>query len=82
MKYIKRFEHKDIKKWVDTLGKDADDAMTIGEGKPCGECNCVVEDCKCGCETCKAKQRHGQTFKKEPYSSDYSQEKKKAVIKK
>ena len=82
MKYLKKFEDLSTKEWVDKLGEYADDAMTIGEGKPCGECNCIVENCNCGCEACKAKQKQGQIFKREPYSQDYSQEKKKSVIKK
>jgi hypothetical protein len=80
MKHLKRFESKAAEEMVNTLGDDAEDSQTIGLGKPCVECNCCIEDCDCGCQTCKKKQKQGQVFKKEPIDQDYSLDSKPAKI--
>jgi len=72
MKYLKSFESHAAEEMVKKLGDQADDSQTIGLGRPCAECNCVIENCNCGCETCKKKQKQGQVFKKEPIDLDYS----------
>ena len=85
MKYLKTFESHstegETKEFLDQFGEDSDSANTIGVGTPCTECNCTVEDCNCGCESCKTKQKHGVTYKREPYKQDYTASEKEATIK-
>jgi hypothetical protein len=82
MKHLKTFEKhsaENIQDFVNELGDEgSNDSITIGVGKPCGECNCVVENCTCGCENCKRKQKQGQVFKPEPVKLDYHLDNKSA----
>ena len=88
MKHLKRFENfdnsteKESEDFMNQFGEDSDSANTIGQGIPCGECNCVVEECNCGCQSCKDKQDHGQTYKREPYKQDYSLQDREAISEK
>ena len=78
MRHLKRFENfsqsteEETSDFMGQFGEESDSANTVGLGTPCGECNCVVEDCKCGCHSCKDKQKSGMSFKREPYKQDYT----------
>jgi hypothetical protein len=82
MKHLKTFEKhstENIEDFVKQLGDErSNDSITIGWGKPCGDCNCVVEECNCGCESCKRKQKQGQVFNPEPVKLEYHLDKKPA----
>jgi hypothetical protein len=77
-KYLRKFENfaasteEEAGDFMDQFGEDSDSANTIGLGTACGECNCLVEECSCGCPSCKAKQSKGMSFKREPYKQDYT----------
>jgi len=87
MKYLRTFENfsnsteRETKDFMDQFGEESDSSNTIGVGMPCGECNCIVEECDCGCQSCKSKQKKGITFKREPYKQDYTDQNKEATIK-
>jgi hypothetical protein len=87
MKHLRTFEsfskstEDETKDFLDQFGEDSDAANTIGIGVPCTDCNCVVEECNCGCKSCKTKQKHGVSFKREPYKQDYTPDKKDEITK-
>lgn len=78
MKHLQRFENfavsteEETEDFMNQFGNDSESANTVGLGTPCGECNCIVEECKCDCPSCKAKQNRGVSFKREPYKQDYT----------
>jgi hypothetical protein len=84
MKHLLTFEKhtaQNVEDFVAQLGDEgAHDSITIGVGKPCGECNCYAESCNCGCVHCKKMQKQGQVFKPEPVKLEYDIESKPAKV--
>jgi hypothetical protein len=69
---------KSVEEFVGQLDNSSSDSLTIGVGKPCDECNCYAESCKCGCVKCKKMQKQGQIFKPEPIKLEYDSVSKSA----